>query len=333
MADGKDIFISYHRATMAETLRQIAAELSSRGISSWYDTESPKPGQFTETIEKEIKRCKVFLFIWDDGANNSTWCRDEVLSALEHKKHIFLFRVGPLKTENAELNFRLRSFQRFGGDNLPDQELIQQLAETIADTLYGSRPTWKLVYEQEQQLKELEFHLKREQVSAISSAQAKEQRIAELETMLQQAYFQTQTIKSRLGWRTTAIQELKSLQEKAQALERDLTQEQEWIQGLESDAKEEWNKEKERHIKQKLELMEEVNQGNGVVAFFVILSIVLSASACVTSFLYAKGMLSAMGPAVAFFIVCLILVGLIAWCVIEAYHEQKKAKIVRHRSL
>lgn len=228
MADGKDVFISYHRATMAETLRQIAAELSNRGISSWYDTESPKPGQFTETIEKEIKCCKVFLFIWDDGANNSTWCRDEVLSALEHAKHIFLFRVGPLKTENAELNFRLRSFQRFDGDNPPDQKRIQQLTETIADTLRGSRPTWKLVYEREEQLKQLEFRLEQEQVSAKDAIRDKERRITVLERKLKQAESQIQAFKNKLGQKQKQILHLQTLQEQVKLVADELAQELDW---------------------------------------------------------------------------------------------------------
>ncbi len=228
---------------MAETLRRIADELKNRGISFWYDTESPKPGHFTETIEEEIKACEVFLFIWDDGANNSTWCRDEVLSALAHKKHIFLFRVGQFKTENAELNFRLRAFQRSDVDNPPDQERIQNLAETIVDTLRGSRPTWAMVYQREQQLKQLESRLGQEQASARKSTEAKDRQIAELERKLQQAGAQIQTVKDRLAQRQAHMQ---TLQEQAQQLANELAQEPDLIEELES----EWEQEQKLQDKQ-----------------------------------------------------------------------------------
>ena len=79
-----DVFISYHRTEGTSALaRRIADELESKGISCWYDTKDLSPIWFVHAIQTEIQRCKVFLLIWDMGANNSEWCLAETYAAFE----------------------------------------------------------------------------------------------------------------------------------------------------------------------------------------------------------------------------------------------------------
>lgn len=131
------VFISYHRSEGASTLvRRIDEELKNRGISCWYDTNNPDPGNFAQTIKKEIENCTVFLFIWDAESDQSKWCLREVHEASDCKQpsKIIPFRVGKF-AKDSEIYFMLRTLQAFdGGDSLenaPIDGLIQQISGAI----------------------------------------------------------------------------------------------------------------------------------------------------------------------------------------------------------
>ena len=135
-----DVFISYHRSEGTSVLvRRIARELESMGISCWYDTKDPNPGYFVQTIEQEILRCKVFLLIWDEGANNSEWCLTETYTAFEGENHAVRipFQIGQFK-KHPEMSFYMRRCQIFSHES-PENADIQKLIVKIA-ALFGKNP-------------------------------------------------------------------------------------------------------------------------------------------------------------------------------------------------
>ena len=114
-----DVFISYHRSDGASALvRRIAGELESRGVSCWYDTKNTAPVDFVQRIVTEIECCKVFLFIWDEKANEdskqaNSYVRSEIQWAYG-EKHIALF---PFQVGNFKQNETLKFY--FGHINIP----------------------------------------------------------------------------------------------------------------------------------------------------------------------------------------------------------------------
>ena len=128
-----DVFISYHRSEGTSALvRRIARELESMDISCWYDTKYPNPGHFADIIEEEIAHCETFLFIWDNGANQSEWCIDEVFAALAHKKLLIPLQIGQFD-KRAGLALRLRKFNIFYGGDLPEKTDIMEFLAKIND--------------------------------------------------------------------------------------------------------------------------------------------------------------------------------------------------------
>ena len=110
-----DVFISYHRSESASTVvRRIAYELENRRISCWYDKKDPDLGHFAQQIEREISHCRVFLFIWDQGSDNSQYCKAEVHSAFssDNRPILIPFQLGDFK-KGDEIAFYIKNQQIF----------------------------------------------------------------------------------------------------------------------------------------------------------------------------------------------------------------------------
>lgn len=124
-----DVFISYHRSESASVfVRRIAANLESMGISCWYDTKDPDAGYFAQTIEQEILNCKVFLLIWDQGADNSEWCKAEVHRAFNSNNHPIRipFQLGSFKKGDG-IAFYMERCQTF----YDEQTVISKIANLL----------------------------------------------------------------------------------------------------------------------------------------------------------------------------------------------------------
>ena len=132
-----DVFISYHRSESASALvARIVGELESAGISCWYDTKDPKLGYFTDVIAEEIEQCKVFILLWDKGANESRYCISETHYAFSYAKNALIvpFQVGKFE-RSRKLAFLTVAFQiLFGGESAETahtDELIKKIAAEI----------------------------------------------------------------------------------------------------------------------------------------------------------------------------------------------------------
>ena len=136
-----DVFISYHRSDSASALvARIVGELESAGISCWYDTKDPKLGYFTDAITHEIEQCKVFLLLWDEGANESRYCISETHYAFNYAKDALIlpFQIGTFE-RNRKLSFYTGAYQIIiGGKSLETadtDELIKKIAAGLPDKI------------------------------------------------------------------------------------------------------------------------------------------------------------------------------------------------------
>ncbi|MBR0280336.1 MAG: leucine-rich repeat protein [Oscillibacter sp.] len=136
-----DVFISYKRSEDTSVLvSRIADELESMDISCWYDTKDPTPGYFAQTIKREIENCKVFLLIWDEGANNSEWCLTETHIAFScaARPMRIPFQVGDF-TKDSDMDVYMTRCQILNGGNSPKNANIKKLIVKIA-AIFGKKP-------------------------------------------------------------------------------------------------------------------------------------------------------------------------------------------------
>lgn len=129
-----DVFICYHRSEGANALvRSIVKELKAMDISYWRDIDSHSDDAFVEKIQIAIENCKLFLFIWDSGANQSKWCKHEAKSAFDAHKVLMPFRVGLKKEdEKRELRFYFNRSNHIYGGPSPETANLTELMKEIA---------------------------------------------------------------------------------------------------------------------------------------------------------------------------------------------------------
>ena len=88
-----DVFISYRRATDAQTARLIRSEIQRRGFRVFLDVDDLRPGHFDEALLERIEEASSFILILSKGsldncANSDDWLRREIVCALTKKKNI-----------------------------------------------------------------------------------------------------------------------------------------------------------------------------------------------------------------------------------------------------
>lgn len=93
-----DVFISYSRKDYVDEhknvipgneVSKIKEALTNAGITYWFDEKGVIPGEdYAAKITKQIKACKIFLYISSKAANESDWTRKEIATALMYNKYI-----------------------------------------------------------------------------------------------------------------------------------------------------------------------------------------------------------------------------------------------------
>jgi adenylate cyclase len=82
MADTRDVFISYARASEDEA-RRIVELLRDKGFSVWRDDELPAHRAYSDVIEERLKSAKAVLVLWSAESAKSHWVRAEADTARE----------------------------------------------------------------------------------------------------------------------------------------------------------------------------------------------------------------------------------------------------------
>ena len=88
-----DVFISYRRATDAQTARLIRSEIQIRGYKVFLDVDDLRPGHFDEALIERIKEANNFIIILSKDAlkncvDPEDWMRKEIVCAISEKKNI-----------------------------------------------------------------------------------------------------------------------------------------------------------------------------------------------------------------------------------------------------
>ena len=88
-----DVFISYRRATDAQTARLVRSELQRHGFRVFLDVDDLRPGHFDEALLKRIEEAHSFILILSPGSlehctDPEDWMRREAVCALAHDKNI-----------------------------------------------------------------------------------------------------------------------------------------------------------------------------------------------------------------------------------------------------
>ena len=134
-----DVFISYHEKSSGDLVKQIADTLESEGISCWYaKRDLPPGGKFADYIPKEIRSCKVFLLVLNEGSNHSEHVKSETNLAFRRVNKQEQITLVPFKVDNCvlddDVDYYLSRFNIANG-NPADAQSIWNLAERISRIL------------------------------------------------------------------------------------------------------------------------------------------------------------------------------------------------------
>ncbi|MBR0280349.1 MAG: leucine-rich repeat protein [Oscillibacter sp.] len=114
-----DVFISYHRSDdMSDLVRNLARELEDMGISCWYDTRDTYYDDFVKVILSELKQCRVFLALLDDGAQKSNYVRLEINNSFpDYGK-----TINPIFLKIGRFEFEETLYARINHHNIPSYD-------------------------------------------------------------------------------------------------------------------------------------------------------------------------------------------------------------------
>ena len=98
-----DVFISYsrkdytdntHTPLKGNVITELKNKFLEKGITFWIDEDGIYSGAaFAQIIARNIKKCKIFVFVSSANSNNSAWTSNEIATAVEYKKVIIPLRI------------------------------------------------------------------------------------------------------------------------------------------------------------------------------------------------------------------------------------------------
>ena len=149
--DHREVFISYHTDSSADTVRKICAALKGAGISCWYaprDVES----NYAESIVKAIRSCKIFLLLLNEQANLSEHVKNEINCAFDRFKNNEQITLLPFRIDECTLSddvyYYLGRIHIMDGHLPPEMLRIQELVDRIC-SLLGKEPERTVVVQDE----------------------------------------------------------------------------------------------------------------------------------------------------------------------------------------
>jgi len=132
-----DVFISYRRKDL-DFVTRLHQELTSRGISAWFDMENIEVADhWRSSIAEGIRACKIFVLVLSPDAVESVNIRKEVDLAETHGK-----KIVPLMWRKTEIpvafEYSLAGLQWIDFKETASPENFDELADVINRLLGGS---------------------------------------------------------------------------------------------------------------------------------------------------------------------------------------------------
>ena len=141
--DERDVFISYHTASAAETVHRIVQALESMNITCWY---SPRDfGQeYADSIVNAIRHSRIFLFLLNEHSNISQEVLNEIKCAFDRLKNNEDIQLLPFRLDNCVMSntiyYFLNRYHTMDGSQPPEEMRIQELQDRIT-FLLNHKPT------------------------------------------------------------------------------------------------------------------------------------------------------------------------------------------------
>ena len=134
-----DVFISYRRCN-AELVEPVEEELNQRGISYFIDTKYIDSGMdYSETIARAIKKCKILLVVWTQEADQSKHMLREIEMAFDLHKKVIPYKIGSFDvTDHNAIYYQLSHIDRQEAVPRQTQETIKKLVNSIESQLKGN---------------------------------------------------------------------------------------------------------------------------------------------------------------------------------------------------
>lgn len=133
------LFLSYQRNSSADLARYIYETLVENDCDVFFDVESINAGRFASIIEREIINRDYFLVILNPETLKSDWVRQEITTALTHRKAII-----PLMTQGftfaAQLPDELKGLADYSGI-IYDYKQPENAITRILKAVHTSKPS------------------------------------------------------------------------------------------------------------------------------------------------------------------------------------------------
>lgn len=130
----KEVFISYHTDSSADTVRKICAALEGMGITCWYAPRDVS-GNYAQSIVQAIRNCKVFLLLLNAQSGVSAHVMNELNCAFDRFKDdknfaLLPFRIGEC-TLSDDLYYYIGRIHIMDGSVPPEIMRIRELVDRI----------------------------------------------------------------------------------------------------------------------------------------------------------------------------------------------------------
>jgi hypothetical protein len=134
-----DIFLSYAREDR-DIAAKIAAALSGRGWSVWWDPELRAGAAFDQIIETELTAARCVLVLWSPSSISSRWVRNEAAAALERNQ---LVSIALTASVTLPIQFKhLHTDSLAGWNGSQTDRRFEKLVRDVSHYLGGiARPT------------------------------------------------------------------------------------------------------------------------------------------------------------------------------------------------
>ncbi|XVE62244.1 hypothetical protein DITRI_Ditri06bG0102700 [Diplodiscus trichospermus] len=135
-----DVFLSFRGADTRKSFTDhLYTALIQVGIHTFRDDEKIKRGKnIKEEIEKALHESKISIIIFSNDYASSTWCLDELVKILEHKKssqHIVLpvfYDVDPIQVKKQTGSYA-EAFARYAESFKSDMDMVQRWRSALKE--------------------------------------------------------------------------------------------------------------------------------------------------------------------------------------------------------